>query len=128
MIYKYPPIYKYGMLLLVIFLLLKHQKILSQDKVLTNSIIITLIIALFDYIIIDNHPGLLESNSESSSEKSTKVENFLFDNQYDDDDIDEIIESYDVSILNELENDNKNKYKYKNIGYKRNPKKNQFRI
>ena len=68
--YKYPPVYKYGFLLLTIYMLLKHQKLMTQDKLLTNSIIIILIFGVVDYIIIDNHPSFFYGNpSENQMEK-----------------------------------------------------------
>lgn len=59
--YKYPPIYKYGFLLLIIYMFLKYQKIMTGDKLLYNSILIIIILAIVDYIVIDNHPYPLEN-------------------------------------------------------------------
>lgn len=93
--YKYPPIYKYGLLLILIFMFFKHQKILTPDKILTYSIAITLFVAVLDYILIKDHPYPLES-----TENDKKKEDF--DETFSDDDIEDIINSYD----DESENDN----------------------
>ncbi len=100
--YKYPPIYKYGLLLLTIYMFLKHQKIMSAEKLLTNSLLITLMLGVLDYILIANHPTPFDS-------KSTEKESFdkLFD-----EDSEKIIESYDVSILDDLEEEDENNNDY----------------
>jgi hypothetical protein len=64
MSYKYSPIYKYSILLLVIFLYFKHQKSLPQEKILINSVIIILIFILFDYVLINNHPNLFNNEKQ----------------------------------------------------------------
>lgn len=115
--YKYPPIYKYGFLLLTIYMLMKHQKIMTQDKLLTNSIIITVIVGLIDYIIINNHPFLFADDYVENFEESSG-RNY---NDYDEfDDLDhELLEDYDLSIEKELEslNSQYNKYSDQNINY-----------
>jgi CBS-domain-containing membrane protein len=94
--YKYPPIYKYGLLLLVIYMFIKHQKIMSSDKILLNSVIITLVVFIFDNVIIKDHPSLLEEMYKKKSSQSDDD----YDEQDDisDNELDEIINSYDVSI------------------------------
>jgi hypothetical protein len=102
--YKYPSIYKYGLLLLVIYMFIKHQKIMSADKMLLNSVIITLLVFILDNIIIKDHPTLLEETYKRKSKKSDDD----FDEQDDisDDELDEIINSYDVSIDERLNRNN----------------------
>lgn len=90
--YKHPPIYKYALLLICVYMLLKHQKLMSADKLLINSIIITCIIAIFDYILIEGHPKPLESKTEKED----------YDDLFEEDD-EKIINNYDVSILDDLE-------------------------
>lgn len=100
--YKYPPIYKYSFLLLVIYMLIKHQKIMSQDKLLTNSIIITLIILIIDWIVVENHPSLFEE-TYSDIKLVGYVENKYKQNDEnihaDSDDLDD----FDLSIDKEIE-------------------------
>ncbi len=93
--YKYPSLYKYCLLLLTIFLFLKHQKIIHPDKLLINSLIITVIVGVFDYVLIDDHPTLFQN--ASSHNINSKIEKFeeLFG------DIDDI-----ETIDNEYSNDN----------------------
>lgn len=99
--YKYPPIYKYGLLFLVIYMFMKHQKILPQDKLLLNAIMIILIFFIFDNIIINNHPSLLEDVISN-----TKKKNDDFDD-ISDDELDDIINSFDMNIESELSNDDR---------------------
>lgn len=81
--YKHPPIYKYGLLIIIIFMFFKHEKIISQDKILLYSIAITLFVAMLDFILINEHPYPLDSENKEKEETFT------------DDDIDEIINSCD---------------------------------
>jgi len=82
--YKYPPVYKYGLLLLTIYMFLKHQKILTSEKILINSVLIILIFFIFDNIIIDQHPNLLEDNKNINTDESIDIYD-EFDNNFDDD-------------------------------------------
>ena len=62
--YKYPPIYKYALYLVLIYMFLKHQHIMPLDKLLINSIVIVLITIAIDYIIIKNHTPIFGNDSE----------------------------------------------------------------
>ncbi len=96
--YKFPPICKYGILLVLIFMFLKHQHILPDDKILFNSIMIVLFVIAIDYIIIKNHTPFLGNNITKSehfvsANKKGKITNdtdeidldILFDDDDDDD-------------------------------------------
>ena len=97
--YKYPPIYKYGLLLLTIYMFIKHQKIMTPDKILLNCVLITLIVFIFDSIIIQNHPNLLEDSKEKKiKSESDDTDEYLEENELSDDEINEIIHSYDTDI------------------------------
>lgn len=97
--YKYPPIYKYGLLLLTIYMFIKHQKILTPDKILFNSVLIVLIVFIFDNIIIRDHPNLLEDVEFSNiSSKKQDDDDDDFEKELSDDELDEIINSYDNDI------------------------------
>ena len=85
--YKYPPIYKYGFLLLVIYMFMKYQKIMTNDKLLINSIIITLIILIVDNIIINNHP-MLFTDTIITKHNNEYFDIYDYDNHEDDDDVD----------------------------------------
>lgn len=91
--YKYPPIYKYGFLLLTIYMLIKHQNLMPQDKLLTNSIIITIIVGIVDFVIINNHPFLFYDGESNET----------FENNISDDYDDELLDDYDLSIEKEIE-------------------------
>lgn len=111
--YKYPPIYKYGLLLLTIYMFIKHQKIMTSDKILLNAVLITLIIFIFDNIIIQDHPSLLEDvNLKKNQNNSEETEDF--ESELSDDEIDEIINSYNTDIDSRSE-----KNKQININIKR---------
>ena len=84
--YKYSPIYKYGLLLLIIYMFLKHQKVMTSDKILINSVAIVIFIGIFDYVLIRNHPSLFE-----------QMPNENFEETVSEDDIDDIINSYESS-------------------------------
>lgn len=96
--YKYPPIYKYGLIMLLIFMYFKHQRIMSHDKILTNSIVITCFVAILDYILIRNHPTPLESKQNKESKESSEE-------KFSDDDIEDIINSYDEESENDQGDD-----------------------
>lgn len=96
--YKYPPIYKYGLLLIIIYMLFKHQKNVPIDKLLINSIVIILTIWLLDYILIRDHEYIFGNN-----ETLNKYEKFK--NDIDDGEIDEIINSHNVIIDPYVDND-----------------------
>jgi len=84
--YKYPSIYKYAFLLIVIYLFMKHQNIMSQDKLLLNSIVITIIIGIVDFVIIQDHPLPLDNNVQSET----------FKGKFDEDS--EAIDLYDIDF------------------------------
>jgi hypothetical protein len=92
--YKYSPIYKYAFILLAIYMFFKHQNIMSSDKLIIHSIIIVAIIIMTDYIIIKNHPSIIDvTNYKIVSDNEE-----FFDDIALDDDFDEIIDSYDNDI------------------------------
>jgi len=95
--YKYPPIYKYAIFFIAIYMFLKHQQVMTLDKLLVNSIVMTLIIILIDFVVINNHPNLLENKNND------KQEDFCDD--LSGKEIEEIINSYDMSIAADLESD-----------------------
>lgn len=80
--YRFPPLYKYIAFFIILFLFLRHYKQLTQDKYLIISILITLLVVLLDYMLILNHPNILQTK-----------ENF------DSDDLDEILDN-DKIIVN----------------------------
>lgn len=87
MIYKHPPIFKYIFLLLCIFMFITHFNIIQNHENLFISITITIMVIMFDYILIENHPELLNND----------IENFVSSSVTDivsDKDIEDIIQSY----------------------------------
>lgn len=105
--YKYSPIYKYGILFVVIYMFLKYQRIIPNDKLLLNSIVITLIIVMFDYMFIDEHPFIFgeDETQEVEEHYENENENKIETDETNANDIEEIINSYDSSIEQELYND-----------------------
>lgn len=57
--YKYPPIYKYIILLILITTFLRYYQIINKDSFLLIAGIFTYMVFIFDYILIRNHPSLL---------------------------------------------------------------------
>lgn len=86
--YKYPPIYKYCLILFLTYMFIKHQKILNSEKNLINSIAITCFIIILDYIIIKKHPMPFDTKYINTEDSRPEVE-------FTDEDIEEIINSYD---------------------------------
>jgi hypothetical protein len=72
--YKQPPIYKYGLMLILIYLFIKHQRIIPNDKILKNAVVISLMMIILDYIIIHKHPYPLENAHKKKKEKKIKKE------------------------------------------------------
>ncbi len=111
--YKYPPIFKYIILLLCIFMFIKHLKIMSNKDDLILSISILFIIIVFDYIIIDEHPNLLDNYNE----KFAKID---LEEEINDKDIEEIINTYDESEMQEVLDKTEKKNHEKKTNYESN--------
>jgi hypothetical protein len=91
--YKYPPVYKYALFLLLTYAFLRHQHIMPLDKILFNSIAITFMIIALDYLIIRDHVTLLDN---TKTEQFTKNNDLVVDTTIiDDDEIDDIIDACD---------------------------------
>ena len=60
--YRYPPLYKYIALFIILFLFFRHYKQFTQDKYLILSLLITSFVMLLDYMLIYNHPNLLHTD------------------------------------------------------------------
>lgn len=95
--YKYPPVFKYILLLLCIFMFIKHLKIMSNKDDLIISISTLFIIIVFDYIMIDEHPDLLDCDKD-------KFLNIDLEDDIDNKDIEDIINTYDESEMQEILN------------------------
>jgi hypothetical protein len=102
--YKYPPIFKYIILLLCIFMFIKHLKIMVNHQNLMITISIIIMVMIFDYILINNHPDLL--GNENKNENENFIESSLLNDPIIDKDIDDILENYNTDDLEkELNND-----------------------
>lgn len=100
--YKYPPIFKYIILLMCIFMFIKHLNIMVNHQNLMISISIIIMIMIFDYILIDNHPELLGNNDSNENFTDSSL---LYDSTLDKD-IDDILENYDIDDFErELDDD-----------------------
>ncbi len=60
--YKYPPIYKYIILLILITTFLRYYKVITKENFLLIAGIFTYMVFIFDFILIRNHPALLSEN------------------------------------------------------------------
>jgi hypothetical protein len=89
---------------------LKYQRIMTPDKLLYNSIIIIVIFGIIDYIIIDNHPYLLENFDDDKDDKEDKYEKYNKDD--DDFDLDSIIDTINSSNKNDDDDDDDDDYVY----------------
>jgi hypothetical protein len=108
--YKYSPIFKYIILLICIFMFTKHLKIVTNHQNLIITISIIIMIIIFDYVLIDNHPNLLDMDSDNDKNLDNDKEDFIgstiTDNSILDKDIEEILSNMDTNdIIDDLEND-----------------------
>jgi len=83
----------------------KHQNIMDSQKLLSNSIAIVCMLIILDYVLIKNHPHIIDnqkikSNKKHKSKKSKKVEKFEDEDTQESDDSDKSDESDDN--LNDL--------------------------
>ncbi len=107
--YKYPPVYKYIILLIVITSFLRYYKVITKENFLVIAGIFTYMTFVFDYIVIRNHPSLFteghelektkeickDSKSEKKTKKSKKPKKKLLE-KFDEDD-----EPVDTETLDE---------------------------
>lgn len=105
--YKYPPIYKYVIFFVLVYMFIKHQRLISQDKLLLLTTVIVLILAALDYMIIRNHPSLLETNNDTS-EMDEDIEDII--KSIDEEEDSEEQESHDNSENEYNVKINRNKY------------------
>ena len=82
--YKYPPIYKYILLLLTIYMFLKHQNIMTDEEILTNSVIIVIFTCIFDYVLINGSPKLLDIDNKKDDSLEDELD-LDEDDVFDDD-------------------------------------------
>lgn len=66
--YKYPPIYKYIILLILITTFLRYYKVITKDNFLLIAGIFTYMVFLFDFVLIKNHPSLLTDDMDDNEE------------------------------------------------------------
>lgn len=103
--YKYPPIYKYIILLIVITTFLKYYELITKDNFLLIASIFVYISYLFDYVLIDNHPSLISLPSQNSENTKDNIEKFNDLNDKDIDDKFEIeLKELDKEIMNNSNN------------------------
>ena len=71
--YKYPPVYKYIILLILITTFLRYYKVLTKENFLVIAGIFTYMSFIFDYILIENHPSLMYDGEKTLPPKTRKV-------------------------------------------------------
>ena len=78
--YKYPPIYKYILLLILFTTFLKYYKVITKENYLLVVSIFVYMVFVFDYMLIDNHPNLFDDkidididNKKEEMHKTTKI-------------------------------------------------------
>ena len=71
--YKYPPVYKYIILLILITTFLRYYKVLTKENFLVIAGIFTYMSFIFDYILIENHPSLMYDGEKPLPPKTRKV-------------------------------------------------------
>lgn len=80
--YQYSPIYKYILLVILITCFLNYYTNISKSDFLLLGVLFTSLFLLSDYIIIENHPYLLDEYTENTSNlknnnKSNKKNNVI---------------------------------------------------
>jgi hypothetical protein len=78
MYYKYPPVYKYIILLILITTFLKYYKVITKENYLLIASIFAYMIFVFDYVLIEDHPNLFDDKMdciEKKEEKKTSKKN-----------------------------------------------------
>lgn len=76
--YQYSPIYKYILLVILITCFLNYYTNISKSDFLLLGVLFTSLFLLSDYIIIENHPYLLDEHSENKynlKNKTIKIKN-----------------------------------------------------
>ena len=71
MYYKYPPVYKYIILLILITTFLKYYKIITKENYLLIASVFAYMVFVFDYVLIEEHPKLFDESSVSENSKKT---------------------------------------------------------
>jgi hypothetical protein len=78
--YKYPPIYKYILLLILFTTFLKYYKVITKKNYLLVVSIFVYMVFIFDYILVDKHPNLFDDkidinidNKKEKKKKTTKI-------------------------------------------------------
>jgi hypothetical protein len=64
MYYKYPPVYKYIILLILITTFLKYYKVITKENYLLIASIFAYMVFVFDYVLIEEHPNLFEEKMD----------------------------------------------------------------
>ena len=62
--YKYHPIYKYLVYLIISYTFLRHQNLMANDKLLINTVLLTVFVIIVDHMFIHNHITLNQSLAE----------------------------------------------------------------
>jgi len=91
--YKYSPIVKYIILLISMFMFMKYLHVLDNTQILLISLSILAMVIVFDYVLIEDHPNIInipENDVANISKKDIQEAIDNYDSKNSDDD--EIIE------------------------------------
>lgn len=70
--YKYPPIYKYILLLILFTTFLKYYKVITKENYLLVVSIFVYMVFIFDYMIVDKHPNLFDDKIDINIDDKTE--------------------------------------------------------
>ena len=73
--YKYPPVYKYIILLILITTFLKYYKVITKDNYMVIGVIFTYMSFVFDFILIENHPSLFANCEPKNNNNINNINN-----------------------------------------------------
>ena len=68
--YKYHPIYKYIAVIVLFLLFMVHYDCISKEKYIPMALIFGVFVILLDYMVIHNHPPLMDNNIEPVNNKN----------------------------------------------------------
>lgn len=98
--YRFAPIYKYLVILVIFFLFLSYYKNITSEKYLPIVLIFVLVNYIVDHMTILNHPILthdIKENIQNKEETSIKYEDDedveLIENDEFDDDTEDLVET-----------------------------------
>ena len=74
--YRYPPLYKYIIIFVIVFLFLRYYNYITPDKYLWIALFVTILIILLDYMIISDHPNVMHNREDELFDELAEILDF----------------------------------------------------